>query len=105
MNRRFTIVLLLIFTGFISFGQTASLKKPKLVVGIVVDQMRFDNLYKYESKYSEGGFKRIIREGFNYKNMQFNYVPTVTAAGHSSIYTGTTPATHGVIGNSWFDRG
>ncbi|MGI9548184.1 MAG: alkaline phosphatase PafA [Flavobacteriaceae bacterium] len=88
----------------ILWAQTATNTKPKLVVGIVVDQMRFDYLYKYESKYGEGGFKRIMREGFNFKNTQFNYVPTVTAAGHASIYTGTTPSSHGIIGNSWYDR-
>ena len=85
-------------------GQTASQLKPKLVVGIVVDQMKFDFLYKYENKFSEGGFKRLMREGFNFKNAHYNYVPTVTAAGHASIFTGTTPATHGIIGNSWYDR-
>lgn len=78
--------------------------KPKLVVGIVVDQMRFDYLYKYQEKYSDGGFKRLLNEGYNFKNAHFNYIPTVTAAGHASIYTGTTPSNHGVVGNSWFDR-
>jgi predicted AlkP superfamily pyrophosphatase or phosphodiesterase len=101
-----TITLLtLCFVGSTSFyGQTKSIKKTKLVVGIVVDQMRSEQLYRYEKKFSNDGFKRMIREGFNYKNTQYNYIATVTAAGHSSIYTGTTPATHGVIGNSWYNR-
>ncbi|WP_445386139.1 alkaline phosphatase PafA [Robiginitalea sp. IMCC44478] len=77
---------------------------PKLVVGIIVDQMRFDMLYRYQEKFGQGGFNRLMREGYNFKNTMFNYVPTVTAAGHSSIYTGTTPAVHGIIGNSWYDR-
>jgi len=88
----------------ISYGQTVDSKKPKLVVGIIVDQMRAEQLYRYEAKYSEDGFKRILRDGFNFKNTQYNYTPTVTAAGHASIYTGTTPAIHGVIGNSWYNR-
>lgn len=97
------LVLHIIGLNF-SFGQTEGSKKPKLIVGIVVDQMRAEQLYRYEAKYSEDGFKRIIRDGFNYKNSQYNYTPTVTAAGHSSIYTGSTPATHGIIGNSWYNR-
>ncbi len=87
-----------------SYGQSKELKKPKLIVGIVVDQMRSEQLYRYEKKYSEDGFKRILREGFNYKNTQYNYSPTVTAAGHSSIYSGTTPAIHGIVANSWYNR-
>lgn len=82
----------------------AGLERPKLVVGIVVDQMRYDYLYRYWSKYGEGGFKRLIREGFNYKNTHYNYVPTSTAPGHASIYTGTTPGRHGIIGNNWYMR-
>ncbi len=99
-----TFLVLFLITSNFSYGQTEGLKKSKLVVGIVVDQMRAEQLYRYESKYSEDGFKRIMRDGFNYKNTQYNYTPTVTAAGHSSIYTGTTPAMHGVIGNSWYNR-
>ena len=78
--------------------------KPKLVVGIVIDQMRADYLYKYQSRYGEDGFKRLLREGFNFKNTNVNYIPSETAPGHASIYTGTTPAYHGIIGNSWYDR-
>jgi predicted AlkP superfamily pyrophosphatase or phosphodiesterase len=83
---------------------TGNLERPKLVVGIVVDQMRYDYLYRYWDKYSSGGFKRLMREGFNYKNTHYNYVPTSTAPGHASIYTGTTPAQHGIIGNNWYVR-
>lgn len=78
--------------------------KPKLIVGVVVDQMRYDYLYKYYDKYSEGGFKRLMNEGTLCKNAHYNYVPTYTAPGHSSIYTGTTPAVHGIAGNEWYDR-
>ena len=65
--------------------------QPKLVVGIVVDQMRYDYLTRFYSKYGEGGFKRMMREGFDCKNNHFNYVPTKTGPGHASIFTGTTP--------------
>ena len=79
-------------------------KKPKLVVGIVVDQMRYDYLNRFYKKYGEGGFKRLMNEGFNCKNNHFNYVPTYTAPGHASVYTGTSPKYHGIIGNDWYDK-
>ncbi|MGV3540876.1 MAG: alkaline phosphatase PafA [Rufibacter sp.] len=78
--------------------------KPKLVVGIVVDQMRYDYLYRFWDKYTDGGFKRLMREGFNFRNNHYNYVPTYTGPGHASIYTGATPAIHGIIGNDWYNR-
>lgn len=83
---------------------TATISNPKLVVGIVVDQMRYDYLTRFYSKYGEGGFKRMINEGFNCKNNHFNFVPTYTGPGHASVYTGTTPKYHGIIGNDWFDK-
>jgi len=84
--------------------QNENTNKPKLVVGIVVDQMRYDYLNRFYSKYGEGGFKRMMNEGFNCKNNHFNYVPTYTAPGHASVYTGTTPKYHGIIGNDWYDK-
>ena len=76
----------------------------KLVVGIVVDQMRYDYLTRFDSKYGNGGFKRLINNGFNCKNNHFNYIPTYTGPGHASVYTGTTPKYHGIIANNWFDK-
>jgi predicted AlkP superfamily pyrophosphatase or phosphodiesterase len=81
-----------------------TITKPKLVVGIVVDQMRYDYLTRFNSKFGEGGFKRMIRDGFNCKNNHFNYVPTYTGPGHASVFTGTTPKYHGVISNNWYDK-
>jgi predicted AlkP superfamily pyrophosphatase or phosphodiesterase len=78
-------------------------QRPSLVVGIVVDQMRYDYLNKYSNRYSEGGFKRLMREGLNCQDNHYNYAPTVTAAGHASVYTGTVPAVHGIVGNEWTD--
>ncbi len=79
--------------------------KPKLIIGIVVDQMRYDYLYRFAENYTEGGFKRLMKQGYSCENTHYNYAPTHTAPGHSSIYTGTTPAIHGIIGNYWYDRG
>jgi len=78
--------------------------QPKLVVGIVVDQMRYDYLEKFYNDFGEEGFKRLMKKGTNFTNCKINYVPTLTGAGHASIYTGTTPYFHGVIGNDWKDR-
>lgn len=79
-------------------------QKPKLVVGIVVDQMRADYISRFWDKYGEDGFKRMIKGGFHLKNNHFNYVPTYTGPGHASVYTGTTPRNHGIIANTWFDK-
>ncbi|TGE05333.1 alkaline phosphatase PafA [Hymenobacter fodinae] len=89
-----------------AFAQKASksLDRPKLVVGIVVDQMRYDYLYRYWNKYGKGGFRRLLGEGFSYENAHYNYVPTYTGPGHASIYTGTTPSVHGIVGNNWLVR-
>ncbi|QDH78209.1 alkaline phosphatase family protein [Echinicola soli] len=79
-------------------------KKPKLVVGIVVDQMRYEYLHKFNDRFTDGGFKRLMNDGFVMKNAHYNYIPTYTGPGHSSVYTGTTPATHGIISNNWYVR-
>jgi predicted AlkP superfamily pyrophosphatase or phosphodiesterase len=81
-----------------------TLAMPKLVVGIVVDQMRYDYLYRYYDKYTEGGIKRLLNEGFNCRNHHYHYAPTVTAAGHAAIFTGSLPAINGMIGNEWYDQ-
>ncbi len=84
--------------------KTEAEQAPRLVIAIVVDQMRFDYLYRYAERYTEGGFKRLLKDGFSCRNTNFNYVPTHTAPGHASIFTGATPSVHGIIGNDWYDR-
>ena len=96
------IIHLLLFTLFFSINYSFS--QPKLVVGIVVDQMRYEYLERFKKKFGSDGFKRLMKEGFSCENANYNYVPTVTAAGHASIYTGTTPSVHGIINNKWMDR-
>jgi arylsulfatase A-like enzyme len=91
----------LVFT-LTSFGQKST--TPKLVVGIVVDQMCYEYLYRFYDKFSDGGFKRLMNEGTNCRNTQYNYIPTYTGPGHASIYTGTTPSNHGIVANDWYDR-
>ena len=82
-----------------------SIQRPKLVVGIVVDQMRWDYLYRYYDRYAaNGGFKRLLNQGFSCDNTLISYTPTVTACGHAGIYTGSVPAIHGITGNTWWDN-
>jgi predicted AlkP superfamily pyrophosphatase or phosphodiesterase len=102
--------LIAFFLLFIAFSvvaqqpQPQSNERPKLVVGIIVDQMRQEYLYRFGAKFGEGGFKRMMNNGFMFQNAHYNYVPTLTAPGHASVYTGTTPAVHGIIGNAWYDK-
>lgn len=81
-----------------------SITRPKLVVGIVVDQMRWDFLYRYYNRYkSDGGFRRLMDKGFSCENTFIPYAPTVTACGHACLYTGSVPSVHGITGNAWYD--
>src|SRR5437868_3912488 len=103
---RIIFFLLLFFFTEVSYAQkpgddspssNTSLSRPKLVVGIVVDQMRWDYLYRYYDRYLPGGgFKRLLNEGFSCENTMIPYAPTVTACGHTCIYTGSVPAIHGI---------
>jgi predicted AlkP superfamily pyrophosphatase or phosphodiesterase len=107
MKKILLIALFWLFCDFAyakEFTQTPLADKPKLVVGIVVDQMRADFIYRYWAKYGSGGFKRLVNEGFFFKDTHYNYVPTYTAPGHTSIYTGATPAIHGIIANEWLNK-
>jgi predicted AlkP superfamily pyrophosphatase or phosphodiesterase len=90
--------------GSANKNASGALARPRLVVGIVVDQMRYDYIYRYWSKFGKGGFRRLLGEGFSYENTHYNYVPTYTGPGHASIYTGATPSANGIVGNNWFER-
>jgi predicted AlkP superfamily pyrophosphatase or phosphodiesterase len=84
--------------------KNSQLERPKLVVGLVVDQMRWDYLYRFYNKYGNDGFKRLLNTGYSLNNVHIPYVPTVTALGHTCIYTGSVPAIHGIAGNDWTDK-
>lgn len=100
--KHFCCILLLVCTS--AFAKNPTSDKPKLVVGIVVDQMRWDFLYRYSAKYGNDGFKRLQREGYSCENTHIPYSLTFTAPGHTCIYTGSVPALHGITGNNWYDR-
>lgn len=97
------ILLLALYTSNAVQAQKNTLARPKIIVGIVVDQMRYDFLYRYQRHYGTAGFNRLLQGGFSCENTHFNYVPTFTGPGHAAIYTGTTPAINGIIGNDWWD--
>ena len=106
LRRSFLLFTFYLFTAA-AFAQLApqGLKgKPKLVVGLVVDQMRWDYLYRFNALYGQDGFKRMLKEGFSSENNFIPYMPTYTAVGHTCIYTGTVPAINGIVGNNWFDK-
>ncbi|MFI5153638.1 MAG: alkaline phosphatase PafA [Chitinophagales bacterium] len=103
----FFLVIILLINGSCQSqpaGASEKIQRPRLVIGIVVDQMRWDYLYRYYDRYAQdGGFKRLLGQGFSCENTLIPYVPTITACGHTCIYTGSVPAIHGITGNDWFD--
>ena len=102
--RRLIMLLFILIVAWIGVD-AQPVKRPKLVVGIVIDQMRWDYLYRYYERYAvNGGFKRFLNRGFSCENTFIPYTPTITACGHSSIYTGSVPAITGITGNLWWDR-
>jgi predicted AlkP superfamily pyrophosphatase or phosphodiesterase len=103
--RKLVSVFIFLSVAVFSFAQSATIQRPRLVVGIVVDQMRWDYLYRYYDRYdANGGFKRLLNQGFSCENTFIPYVPTITACGHSSIYSGSVPAISGISGNTWWDK-
>lgn len=98
---KYSIAILLCLNTFDGYTKKNKPTRPKLVVGVVLDQMRWDYLYRFADRYSEGGFKRLMNDGFNCDNTNINYLPSYTAPGHASIYTGSVPALHGIAANDW----
>ncbi|MBL7902065.1 MAG: alkaline phosphatase family protein [Bacteroidia bacterium] len=97
-----SVLAFLFYSHLFSQAKKENPGKTKLLVGIVVDQMRNEYIYRYWNRFGNGGFKRLISQGYYYRNLHFNYLPTYTGPGHASIYTGTTPRQHGIIGNDWY---
>ena len=78
--------------------------KPKLIVGIVADQMAYDYVERYWNKFSANGIKKLFQDGFVCKNAYYEHFPTYTGPGHATIYTGVDPSVSGIVGNNWYDR-
>ncbi len=97
-----SIILFCLFA--LGFNLKAQSDNPKLVVGIMVDQMKQEYIWRFESHFGENGFKRLMNGGFVAKNGHYNYASTSTGPGHASVYTGTTPSVHGIVNNTWYNR-
>lgn len=103
--KRYFLLIPAFFTVFqVVAKKQTKVERPKLVVGIVIDQMRWDYLYRYNDLYGNGGFKRLMKDGFNCQNTMINYLPSFTAPGHSCIYSGSVPSIHGIAANDWVDN-
>jgi predicted AlkP superfamily pyrophosphatase or phosphodiesterase len=107
---RFTLLLTVVLIATQTFAQKPNAvkvtdAKPKLVVGILVDQMRWDYVNKFKPFFkTQNGFLRFMNQGASCNNNLISYLPTVTACGHAAVYTGSTPAIHGITGNDWYDN-
>ena len=106
---KYRLLLLVIFANYLSnnfcFAQNNTRipsEKPKLIIGIVVSQMRYDYIYRYWDKYEENGFKKLITRGTYCKNTSFNYLLSQKGVGHSTIATGALPASHGIVSKEWY---
>lgn len=108
MTRKCPLLFVFFLLNVVAFAQapqgTASPAKPRLIVGLMVDQMRWDYLYRFSENYSANGFKRLLGQGFSNDNAFIPFVPTYTAVGHACVYTGSVPAIMGIVGNNWFDK-
>jgi predicted AlkP superfamily pyrophosphatase or phosphodiesterase len=102
--KHFLLPVLLLVLSFHTTAQNRNIDRPRLVVGIVVDQMRWDYLYKFYDRYGDKGFKRLMNDGFNCQQTMINYIPSYTAPGHACIYTGSVPSINGMAGNDWIDN-
>ncbi|MCH7977394.1 MAG: alkaline phosphatase family protein [Acidobacteria bacterium] len=102
------ILLLLLIFGFGGFGgfglSNLHAQAPRLVVIIVIDQLRSDYLTRFRSRFGPGGFNRLLREGSVFANCQYGYAATATAPSHAVLATGAYPRHNGIVGNSWYDR-
>src|SRR5262245_27770635 len=82
----------------------AAAQPVRLIVGIVIDQFRYDYLTRFRDQFGEGGFKRLLDGGAVFTNANYIHVPTYTACGHATFMSGATPSMNGIIGNEWYDR-
>jgi len=100
----FTVIFLIIASNNKISGQGAYLPpdKPKLVIGIVVEQLKYDQLEKFRDRLGENGIKKLINEGTYFKNASYEYMLTQSAPAHATIATGAEPSSHGITSDSWF---
>jgi predicted AlkP superfamily pyrophosphatase or phosphodiesterase len=103
--RPFCIVLFLFLINRASIPQDNTRipsENPRLIIGIIVSQMRSDYIYRFWDKYEEKGFKKLITRGTYCKNASFNYLLSQEGVGHATIATGALPASHGIVSKEWY---
>ena len=94
------ITFILLFWSLLVISQ----ESPKILVSVVVDQMKYEYVDRFWEDFGDNGFKKLVNDGVFCRNTHYNYIPTYTGPGHASIFTGTTPSVHGIIGNNWYNR-
>lgn len=96
----------LFVAAWLAFGLplSSSADEPKLVVAILVDQLRSDYLDRFRDQFTDGGFRLLLDQGAFMSFAHYDYSPTVTGPGHATFLGGTPPAVHGIISNDWFDK-
>jgi predicted AlkP superfamily pyrophosphatase or phosphodiesterase len=102
MKNKILIAIIALFAANYAFSQ--NLERPKLVVGIMIDQMRWDCIYRFYDRYGDNGFRRMINDGFSCENAMISHLPTYTAVGHASVYTGSVPSLHGIASNDFYRK-
>ena len=104
VNTSSVAIIILLSAFFKLSGQGAYIppEKPRLVIGIIVEQLKYDQLEKFRDKLGENGIKKIINEGTYFKNASFDYMLTQSAPGHATISTGTEPSFHGITSDNWY---
>ena len=92
----------------LSFYSAASLLllrlSPKLVLQVTVDGFRGDFIQRYEHHFGRGGFRHLLDKGVVYSDAHYQHSNTETIVGHATLATGAQPATHGLVGNVWYDQ-
>jgi len=97
---------ILLISGISVFSQNPTVppEKPKLIIGIVVSEMRYDYLTRYWDRFGEGGFKRLVNGGTYCKNTHHDYLISESGEGFATIATGAYPEVHGIVSDYWYDR-
>ena len=96
--------VLILLLGLSAVSSVKAAETPKVVVSIVVDQLRYDYLEKFSHLYGEDGFKKLFAEGRVYTNGYYSHITPDRSSGTASVYTGTTPYYHGITGNRFMQR-
>jgi len=104
MVKRIVIICLTFFVVFKASGQAAYLppEKPKLIVAIIVEQLRYDQLEKFRNRLGENGIRRLLNEGTYFQNASFEFLLTQSGPCHATISTGAEPSQHGITSDNWY---